>query len=261
MAALYAWAYRYNAAVATAKKPIKSTKKINPRDEETIQLRLKRHHLTLVFGLLAGIILGYLIWGYEKPQSSAPASDLASQIEGLPRHEVPIEADDPVLGAEDAPITIIEFADFQCPYCQQHALETYPRLVADYGDQIRFVYKDFPITSIHPNAYPAALAAQCALEQNAFWEYHDLLFGGGLGLGRDSYLAYAGDLRLDVAEFTACFDEERYAEAVQADYNFGVELGISSTPTFIINGIALVGAQPYSVFAQIIDYELANPRN
>ncbi len=245
----------------TAKKTTKSSKKIKSSDVETVQFRIKRHQLNLVLGLLAGVLLGYLIWGVEKPQSAAPASDLASQIESLPRHEVPIDADDPVLGAADAPITIIEFADFQCPYCQQHVLETYPRLVADYGDQIRFVYKDFPISSIHPDAFPAALAAQCALEQNAFWEYHDLLFSGRLGLGRDSYLAYAGDLGLDVNEFTACLDEERYAEAVQADYNFAVELGISSTPTFIINGIALVGAQPYSVFAQIIDYELANPPN
>lgn len=245
----------------TAKKTTKSRKKSRSSDVETVQFRIKRHQLNLVLGLLAGLILGYLIWGREAPQSAAPASDLASQIENLPRHEVPIEADDPVLGAADAPITIIEFADFQCPYCQQHALETYPLLLADYGDQIRFVYKDFPISSIHPDAFPAALAAQCALEQDAFWEYHDLLFSGRLGLGRESYLAYAGDLGLDVTEFTACFDGERYTDAVQADYNFAVELGISSTPTFIINGIALVGAQPYSVFAQIIDYELANPRN
>jgi len=253
-------------AMPATKKAIRSSKKIRSSDVETIQFRIKRHQITAVAGLLAGVLLGYLIWGYNKPANTVTtttpqASDLASQIENLPRHEVPIEADDPVLGAADAPITIIEFADFQCPYCQQHALETYPRLLAEYGDQIRFVYKDFPISSIHPDAFPAALAAQCALEQGAFWEYHDLLFSGRLGLGRDSYLGYAGDLELDETEFTACFDEERYADAVRADYNFAVELGISSTPTFIINGIALVGAQPYSVFAQIIDYELANPQN
>ncbi|HLE73511.1 MAG TPA: DsbA family protein [Anaerolineales bacterium] len=248
----------------TAKKPTKASKKIISSDIETIQFRIKRHQINLVLGLLAGLLLGYVIWGVEGSQSAGSptqASDLASQIETLPRHEVPIDADDPVLGAADAPITIIEFADFQCPYCQRYALETYPQLVADYGDQIRFVYKDFPISGIHPEAFPAALAAQCALAQDAFWEFHDLLFSGRLGLGRESYLDYAGELGLDVDEFTTCLDEERYADAVQADYNFAVELGISSTPTFIINGIALVGAQPYSVFAQIIDYELENPRN
>jgi len=245
----------------TAKTASKARKKSVSAEIETLQFRIKRHHLTAALGLLAGVLLGYLIWGAEPPQATRPASDLASQIETLPRHEVPIEADDPVLGAADAPITIVEFADFECPYCQRHALETHPRLLAAYGDQIRFVYRDFPLSSIHPDAFPAALAAQCALEQNAFWEYHDLLFSGRLGLGRGSYLGYAGELGLDVDEFTVCFDEERYSEAVQTDYNFAVELGISSTPTFFINGIALVGAQPYSVFEQIIDYELANPQN
>jgi protein-disulfide isomerase len=245
----------------TAKKTSKARKKTVSADVETMQFSIKRHHLTATLGLLVGVLLGYLIWGAEPLQATAQASDLASQIDSLPRHEVPINADDPVLGAPDAPITIVEFADFECPYCQQHALETHPRLVAAYGEQIRFVYKDFPISSTHPDAFPAALAAQCALEQDAFWEYHDLLFSGRLGLGRESYLGYAGELGLNLDEFTVCFDEERYSEAVQADYNFAVELGISSTPTFIINGIALVGAQPYSVFEQIIDYELENPRN
>ncbi|MEX2144127.1 MAG: thioredoxin domain-containing protein [Anaerolineales bacterium] len=239
------------------KKPAKRKKKATPPEEESIQFRIKRHHLNAILGLAIGLLLGYLIWGYEQPQAAAPASDVAAQIENLPRHEVTINSDDPVLGPEDAPITIVEFADFECPYCQRYALETHPRLLADFGDQVRFVFKDFPISSIHPNAYPAALAGQCALEQGVFWEYHDLLFSGRLGLERDAFLGYATELGLELGEFTVCLDEERYGDAVRADYNEAAGLGISSTPTFLINGIAVVGAQPYSVFAQIIEVELS----
>ncbi|HEY4717972.1 MAG TPA: DsbA family protein, partial [Anaerolineales bacterium] len=232
-----------------------------------------------VLGFFAGMLLSYLIWGRAEittipvsqlsstasgtptPETSGQASDLAAQLENLPRHNVPVDSNDPVLGPSDAPITIIEFADFECPYCQRYALETHPRLIEEYGAQVRFVYKDFPLTSIHAEAFPAALAGQCALEQNEFWEYHDLLFSGRLGLSRNTYLAYAGELGLDVDEFEACFDEGRYADAVQADYDFAVGLGVSSTPTFLINGIAVVGAQPFSVFSQIIEYELAHLRN
>jgi protein-disulfide isomerase len=238
-------------------------------------LQIKKHQLYAAFipvAFLVGIGAGFLLWGRGAvaPETVAPAAvvqatgqvsdttDLASQMANLPRYDVPVDADDPVLGPDDAPITIIEFADFQCPFCQRHALETYPQLVEAYGDRIRFVYKDFPLTSIHPEAYSSALAAACAEEQGKFWEYHDLLFSGAMELNPDSYTAYAEQLGLDMTEFNTCYDEERYAEQVQADYAFGAELGVSSTPTFFVNGIAVVGAQPFSLFAEIIDYELEN---
>lgn len=239
---------------------------------------IKKHHLFGAAGLLVGILVGFLIWGRGVAAPAAPTAaaeqptaesavvqatgqssdvqDLSSQLENLPRYEVPISDDDPAKGGAAAPITIIEFADFQCPFCQRHAQETYPRLVAQYGDQIRFVYKDFPLTSIHPEAYPSALAGQCAQAQDKFWEYHDLLYSGRLELGRESYLAYAEELSLDLAAFTACLDDQTFAESVQEDYNFGQNLGVSSTPTFFVNGVAVVGAQPFEVFAEIIDYEL-----
>ena len=181
---------------------------------------------------------------------------MGEQIEGLVRYELPIGEFDPATGPEDAPITLVEFSDFECPYCQRHFLEVYPRLQSEYGDQIRFVFKDYPLTSIHPNAVPAAEAALCAHEQGAFWPYHDLLFGGTEGFSRASYESYAASLGLDADAFTLCLDDGRYNEQVMADLNFGIETGVSSTPTFFINGIGLVGAQPFEVFAQIIDYEL-----
>jgi protein-disulfide isomerase len=246
----------------------------NSKDEV---IQLKKHQLYAAFiplAFLVGIGAGFLIWGNSaaKPAVAEPTAapvvqatgqasditDLTSQMESLPRYDVPVSEDDPALGPEDAPITIIEFADFQCPFCQRHALETYPRLVEEYGDNIRFIYKDFPLSSIHPEAYSSAIAGTCANEQGMFWEYHDLLFSGQLELGEETYMGYAEQLGLDMANFTACYEEERYAEQVQADYNFGTDLGVSSTPTFFVNGVAVVGAQPFGLFAEIIDYELAN---
>ncbi|MCL5428395.1 MAG: DsbA family protein [Chloroflexi bacterium] len=250
----------------------KKTKK-----DEIVKFEIKKHHLYGAVGLLIGVAFGYLLWGAtaapvtaataadptsapsiigEATDQSSEVNDLASQIESLPRYEVPISGDDAVLGSEDAPITIVEFADFQCPYCQRHAQETYPRLVEQYGDQIRFVYKDFPLTSIHAEAFPAAVAGLCAQEQDAFWDFHDLIFSGRLELSRVTYLAYAEELGLDGEAFTTCIDDQTYAQSVQEDYNLGADLGVSSTPTFFINGIAVVGAQPFEVFAEIIDYEL-----
>lgn len=248
-----------------------------------MKFALKKHHLFGALGLLAGFALGFLVWGQgngaETPsaavtqaagtpviiaESTGPASDandIGSQLENLPRYDVAVADNDPVQGSADAPITIIEFADFQCPFCQRHFLETYPQLTAEYGDQIRFVYKDFPLTSIHPEAFPSALAAACAQDQGKFWEYHDLLYGGSLELGRAAYLAYAEQLSFDVTAFTTCMDDQLFSDQINEDAALAREIGVSATPTFFINGIALSGAQPYSVFAEIIDYELQNQTN
>lgn len=247
---------------------------------EVLNFQIQRSYFfafVVPLAFLLGIGVGYLVWGMQKsappaetsllentPEAANPAAgessgadDIASQIADLPRYDVPVSDEDPSLGAEDAPIVLIEFADFECPFCQRHAQQTHARLLAEYGDQIRFIYKDFPLSSLHPNAYSAALAGQCAHEQGMFWEYHDLLFSGRLGLGREAYDAYAEEAGLDTAAFAACLNEDRYAEAVQEDYDFALQLGVSSTPTFFVNGVAVVGAQDFALFAEIIDYELA----
>ncbi|MCW5875168.1 MAG: DsbA family protein [Anaerolineales bacterium] len=246
--------------------------------DDILHFEIKRSHF---WGLIApvafslGLLVGFLVWGraplaaaattgtaanpvVQNPVQQNPtgATDIGTQIAGLQRYEIPIEPNDPILGPVDAPITIVEFADFQCPYCVRHFEQTYPLIAAQYGDQVRFVYKNFPLTSIHPDADPAAQAAECAHEQGMFWEFHDLLFGGTLGLGQAAYAAYAEQLGLDVAALTACLEEGRYASAVDQDLALGQQLGVSSTPTFFINGIALVGAYPFDTFASIIDYEL-----
>ena len=236
------------------------------KSKDILHFQVKRGHFYAALVALAfflGIAVGYLNWGRAQetlasgpPGQSTTQRDIASELKNLPRYEVPISVDDPARGPEDAPITIIEFADFECPFCQRHAQQVFPRLLEEFGDQARFVYKDFPLSNLHPNAFPAALSAQCAQEQDAFWPYHDLLLSGRLELGRESYETYARQLGLETENFVNCLEEGRYAENVQADYDLGVQLGVASTPTFFINGIAVVGAQPYDLFAQIIQYEL-----
>ena len=217
--------------------------------------------LVVAFFVL-GLGSGYMIWG--QPQNSTAAAQNANTAgvndtaAGQPtaRYEVSVD-DDPAWGPVDAPITIIEFSDFECPYCTKWALEVWPAIQAKYPDQVRLVYRDFPLTSIHPNAAPAANAAGCANEQSLFWEYHDLLFAAGQGLGTAAYETYAADLGLDMTLFRACLNEGRYNAEVDADQQYALQLGIQSTPTFFVNGIALIGAQPFEVFEQVIDQELA----
>ncbi|MFO3796321.1 MAG: DsbA family protein, partial [Anaerolineales bacterium] len=161
----------------------------------------------------------------------------------------------PSLGPKDAPIVIVEFSDFQCPYCQRFHRQTFEALMAAYPGKIRFVYRNLPLTTIHPQAFPAAEASLCAHEQGAFWPYHDRLFQGELG--ETAYLHYAQELNLDVKRFQQCLQERRYRDFIEKDMEFAINLGVRSTPTFFINGIALVGAQPLEVFRDVIDRELA----
>lgn len=172
------------------------------------------------------------------------------------RYDVPVD-DDPAYGSPEAPITVIEFSDYQCPFCQRWHLEVFPQIIAKYGDQVQLVYRDFPLDGSHPEARPAAEAANCANEQDKFWEFHDRLFSGEQDLSRQVYERYAQEVGLDMNEFGACLDEQRYAQEVQNDFGFASQLGVRSTPTFFINGLAVVGAQPFEVFEQIIDMELA----
>ena len=118
------------------------------------------------------------------------------------------------------------------------------------------MFRNLPLTSIHPDAFSAAEAALCAGEQDAYWEFHDRLFGGEL-LGTAVYLQYARDLSLELTSFEACLNSRKYQDEVQADSDFALNLGVRSTPTFFINGLAVVGAQPLDVFKQVIDKELA----
>jgi len=130
-------------------------------------------------------------------------------------------------------------------------------LLAAYPGQIRFVYRNLPLTSIHSEAMPAAIAALCAEDQGAYWPYHDKLFSDEYGLNRDAYVQYAFDLELDGEAFETCLESGKFDKFIQEDMDFSLNLGVRSTPTFFINGLAIVGAQPMNVFTQVIDQELA----
>ena len=173
------------------------------------------------------------------------------------RQEVSLD-DDPVKGSEDAPVTIIEFSDFECPYCSKYYSQTLPQIEENYvkTGKVKIVYKDFPLTRIHPDAMKAAQAAECAQDQGNFWEYHDKMFENQDSLGVSSLKQYAQDLGLDTEEFNTCLDSGKYESEVQNDLQQGQSAGISGTPGFLINGRLVTGAQPYANFKQIIEEEL-----
>jgi protein-disulfide isomerase len=170
------------------------------------------------------------------------------------RYEVDA-GENPSLGATDALVTIVEFSDFQCGYCGRYATETLSPLMDEYGDRVQIVYRDFIIFG--QQSYAAALAAHCAHDQEQFWGFHDLVFANQRSLSRSQYISFAEQLELDMDTFTTCYDSETHRENIADDVVFAESLGVTGTPAFFINGRFVSGAQPYEVFAQIIDEELA----
>ena len=173
-----------------------------------------------------------------------------------PRQEIALAATDPSTGAANAPVTIVEFSDFQCPYCRQVA-PTLKQIRDKYGDKVRVVWKDYPLTQIHPQAFKAGEAGHCAAEQGKFWEYHDRLFANQEALQPGDLKKYAADLGLDTAKFDACLDSAKFGDRVREGVVQGTRLGVDSTPTMYVNGRLVSGAQPFEVIAGIIDEELA----
>lgn len=159
-------------------------------------------------------------------------------------------------GGAEASVEIIEFGDFNCGFCGRFHKETYGRIAETYGDQVRFVYRDFPILA--ETSVTAAVAARCAGEQGRFWEYHDLLFENqGVFNQNGAFAGFAEQLELNLDDFNTCLEEQRHIDDIAADYQFAQSLGIRGTPAFFINGRPISGAQPYEVFAAVIDEELA----
>jgi len=170
------------------------------------------------------------------------------------RFEVGYDADDPIHGPKDAPVTIIEFSDFQCPYCSR-VNPTIERVKQEYSGKIALVFRDFPLP-MHKEAPKAHEAASCANEQSKFWEYHDLLFDNQRALALDDLKGYAAKLSLDQAKFDECLDSGRYTAEVENDKKAGAAVGVAGTPAFFINGQFLNGARPFESFKELIDAEL-----
>jgi protein-disulfide isomerase len=165
------------------------------------------------------------------------------------------DAGRPAKGPARAPVQIVEFSDFECPYCFR-ANPTVAQILAAYGDRVRLVYRHYPLPN-HPNARPAAEASACANEQGRFWEFHDRLFANQSKLAAADLKQHAAELGLDAAAFNACVDGRKYRGDVDADMATAEALGVSGTPHFFINGRPLSGAQPFENFKAIIDEELA----
>jgi protein-disulfide isomerase len=160
-----------------------------------------------------------------------------------------------VRGNPKAKVIIVEFSDFQCPYCGQ-VEATLKDVLAKHEGTVALAFRDMPLTQIHPQAQLAAEGARCALEQGKFWEYHDLLFSDQTGLDKNGLLAKAEKLQLDEKRFETCLSSGKYKDQIQQDSQDGMRVGITGTPGFFINGIFMSGAQPESAFEKIIQEQL-----
>lgn len=172
-----------------------------------------------------------------------------------PRANIAIPAGAPSMGPTDAPIVIVEWSDYQCPFCKR-AHPTMQQVLNEYKDKIRFVYRDYPLP-FHKQAMPASLAAHCAEDQGKFWEYHRNLFEIQGDLSDADLTKRATDLGLDASALTACMQAKKHEAEINAAYNDGAAVGVTGTPAFFINGRMLVGAQPIEQFRDIINDELS----
>ena len=184
--------------------------------------------------------------GEDKPS-------LAEQTLTKKRYEIQTDGY-PSIGAEHAPLVIVEFSDFNCQYCGLFARTTFPVLMSKYPKEIRFVYRHAPLGPA--SSVEAAQASMCAYDQDYFWEYHDALFENQDRLGAELYTEIATSLELDLPAFKTCLENDDYMDLIETDLDFALTTGVRGTPTFFINGLALVGAQPTEVFTEVIDAEL-----
>ncbi|MBU1178666.1 DsbA family protein [Patescibacteria group bacterium] len=215
--------------------------------------------------VLAGaIVAGAVVYSGNIDNSSSPELT-GSAEEALPEPPSPPEPgteefevsvdDDAVKGSKDAKVQIVEFSDYECPYCQKNS-ETIKKIAEKYGDQVAIVFRDFPL-DFHANAQKAAEAAECAGEQNMYWEYHDQLFANQESLDVASLKKYAKEIKLKTSVFDKCLDSGQQAEEIKKDVQDGVEIEVTGTPATFINGRKIGGAYPYEAFEKIIEEELA----
>jgi protein-disulfide isomerase len=167
-----------------------------------------------------------------------------------------VSTDGPVRGPAEALVTIVEFEDFQCPYCKR-VQSTLDQVLARYNGKVKLVHRDFPLVSLHPKSHDAHEAARCAGEQGKFWEFRNLVYTGVGQALPEQFNDYAERLKLDSAAFRTCVAGGKYKAAVRKDEEEGARLGVEGTPAFFVNGRAFSGAQPEANFAQIIDEELS----
>lgn len=205
---------------------------------------MKRQFLYLTLGLLIGFALGF---GIGRGPSGGEAADAGPKVDIAGR---------PFLGPEDAPVTMIEFTDYQCAFCRRYYETRYPLILEEYGDKLKYVVLHYPLSQLHPQAEEAAQAAECAGDQGKFFEYHNTLFKNNTALGRANLVRYAAMVGLDMRRFEQCLDSGEKAKVVYDNILTAVKAGVGGTPTFFVNGQILVGTQPLGVFQAQIERAL-----
>jgi protein-disulfide isomerase len=193
-------------------------------------------------------------------QSLRKNAKVVVNLEPPPVMRVAVSTDGaPVRGGEKAPVTIVEFSDFHCPFCKR-VVPTLKELETKYGDKVKLVFRDYPIDQLHPGARKAHEAARCANEQGKFWAYHDVLFTNEPDSSPQRLKAYAQQVGVDLAKFDQCIASGKPKELVQKDIDEAGRLGVNGTPAFFINGELISGAQPLENFVRVVDRELARAR-
>lgn len=241
--------------------------------EPTITIRIRRVHLWALGGLIAGLTAGFVIGhatapkprpilygvppaGAGKASAAAAAGSTAGAESTTPQKPMNVStAGRPSRGPAGAKVTLVEFVDYQCPFCGELERNTMPQIEKNYGSRIRIVSRQFPL-SIHPNAMGAALAMECAYEQGKFWPLHDRLFHHQDDLGPSGLVAQARSVGVNTAQLTACEKSPATKAAIQKDIAAGRGYGVTGTPAVFINGKLISGAQPYSQFKAALDAAL-----
>jgi len=204
----------------------------------------------LIGGVIGGFALGFSVRG---PVGVAASDDLT--VRSASRTPFVIEGR-PFQGPADALVEFVEFTDYECPFCRRFRETTYPVIRERFDGKVKWVVRNYPLSQIHPNAQLAAEAAECALDQNRFWEFNDLLFERYDRLGRADLKSHARELGLDGDQFDSCLDSGGKQSVVQSDLRDGYRFGVTGTPTFFINGQVVVGAQGPDLVSAFIEVAL-----
>lgn len=222
-----------------------------------------------VLGIIAGVLIMFVIGffvllGLYLSDSDYSFADNKPEIvntnngnNNAPASIRGIQKDDHIRGNEKAKIVLMEYSDFQCPYCT-NAHGTFQQIMTEYGDDVAWVYRHFPLDSIHPYARKTAEASECAADQDMFWEFADTVFADNsvLNQGVDGIKQVASSIGLNMNKFNSCLDSGKYTDKVNTDYQEGIANGVTGTPATFVNGQLVKGAVPFETFKQIIDSAL-----
>lgn len=228
----------------------------------TLSLTINRHFIT---GLIVGLILGScltaggarLIKAFSKNGAErAPVAGQAATAPVPARSEIVVTDSDHIRGSKNAPVMLVVYSDFQCPYCGRHN-STMQNIIKKYGNKVAWVHRHFPL-SFHENALPAAMASECASEQGKFWEFADKLFANQQNLNDGQYGIFAADLGLDANKFSSCYTSNKYRDRVNTDMQNGQGNGVEGTPATFVNGSLVSGAVPQSELEKMIDEKIAS---